>query len=59
MTEILEHLKRNASDVEMQALLQESANTAPNSHPVRGFTILNNETGVETVQVINTFSHFF
>lgn len=39
--QVLDAAHKHAEDVDLQALIQESANMPASSHPYRGFTVLN------------------
>lgn len=51
----LEHMFRKvhqiSTNIDAQALLQESADTSPSTHSYRGYTILNTENEVQDIQV--------
>ena len=49
--EVLNTVTKDTHNVELQALLQENANTAPSTHPYRGYAILNSDNTVQDIQV--------
>ena len=60
LKQTLEHVKSHANNVELQTLLQESANSSPDNHPYRGYAVLNNDMNTLEVDVRNpqTFMNF-
>ena len=47
----LQILEKKKANVALQALLQESANTSPQSHPYRGYRVVNTDNAMTDVQV--------
>lgn len=51
MTGALEKMKEHPEDLELQAMLQETANIPAQLHPYRGYTVVNKEEQATDVQV--------
>lgn len=48
---VLQFLRNRPSDVELQALIQETSNSSPATHPYRGYCMLNNDNADLQVEV--------
>ena len=51
---VLDEVKKNAANVEFQALIQDSALQPTNQMPYRGFTVINAANQAEEIQVMRT-----